>query len=655
MVLLVALLLAFLAQNLLTPYAPDFAGVCGVLLVLALCMPRARAPVRNTGGWLAALVVLLVALWQFVPRPVAAMVLFAVATVLFVRETRTSAPELAAPPAPVRYRTLEAVAVALIIAVSAVLCIYDNAHIQPGLHGDEAESGIEARHLNEGRYGDLIGVGWYDQPLASFVIQAAGLRLFGDNVSGLRTTSAVVSLLTLPLVYLLARRMFGRRVALLALLLMATAAWFIGYARIGINYNQTTFLQVIAVLSFWEGWQRRSWLWYLMSGIAVGLGLYLYFASRLVPILLGAWAAFRWSATRIRGLRSSPDGAIAPPAIRHLVVWAAALLIIFAPMGEFFYQHAAEFNSRAAFVFLFSDSQWNTREEKLQTYTGTTDVPSALAVQVQRYVALFNFGGARDGQYGNTLSLLDYYTAVMFVLGLGLAIYRARDPRFMLLLMWLVLTVFVGGVLTIEAPFTPRLVGLMPVPFMLAAVALDRLIAHLQPRFAQPVQPTPLLPARLQAGLARLTPFMPAAAVVLLLTGSIYFNYWSYFERYIHSIDGWAQREPATVVANYAVAMGPSETLYVLSAPELYVWHGTIRFLAPSLRGFDLLNPDYDLPIRDPATQNASFVMLPGHLQWLENLKLYYPHGVVREYTRPWGEAWFTIYEVPAEDIAAKR
>lgn len=650
MFVLLAVLLAFLAQNLLTPSAYDFSGVtvCIAILGAVLFARHQGRTVRlstRQALLLALLIVLVIFAWQVIPAGFAAGLFFLIAGGLFVHQTQETDAETYRSPnlSPKR----QALIIAVVMLASAVLCIYDNEHIQPGLHGDEAESGIEARNINAGKYNTLIGVGWYDQPLPSFLVQAIGLRLFGDSVSGLRTTSAVVSLLTLPLVYLLARKLFGDRVALIALVLMACAHWFIAYARLGINYNQTTLLEVLAVLAFWHGWQTQKMRWFLLSGLATGAGLYLYFASRLVPILLIAFAAylFYWQRT----------GQARAPRLRgqHIALWLGALVIIFDPMGLFFLDHAKEFNSRASFVFLFSDSPINTREQKLKIYTGSEDVPTALAVQVYRYATLFNVGGARDGQYGNTLPLVEYYTAVFFVLGLAYALYHTPQPRYMLLLLWLALTVLVGGVLTIESPFTPRLVGLMPVPFMLAAVTLDQVWKKLEiGDWRLDISNSASRSTRLARRLVRWSPYLVGA---LLLAAISYSNYWSYFDHYIHSIDGWAQREPATTVAKYAAQMQSDQTLYVMSAPELFVWHGTIRFLAPHVRGFDLLDPEKDLPIRDPHTQRASFVMLPNHTLWLDQLRALYPHGEVKEWRRPWGELWFIIYEAPADDIAAAR
>ncbi len=669
MLLLLAILLAFLAQNLITPSHYDFIGVCAIVISLAALLFAQRGEhkveLSSQALLLAGLVILLIIAWQILPLFVAVGVFLLIACALFVQQCKSQ--EITTQQqssSPLFNRAwAQALIVILILLAAFTLSVYDNEHILPGFHGDEGESGIEARNLNAGRYNSLIGVGWYDQPLPSFLVQAVGLRLFGDSVSGLRTTSAVVSLLTLPLVYLLAHRLFGARVAFITLVLMAFAHWYIAYARLGINYNQTTLFAVLAILGFWEGWQRQQRRWFVLSGLATGAGSYLYFASRLVPILLLVFTVYVWIWQRIQNsffipqsdlLRRSyattekEPGPLTPYVggrfrvagstcarltFRQVALWLVVTLLVFLPMGPYFIEHAKEFNSRAAMVFLFDDP------EKMKTYTGSADYPTAFAVQVYRYTTLFNAGGDRSGQYGTSLSLLEYYTATFFVLGLAYALYHARQPRYVLLLLWLVLTVFIGGVLTIESPFSPRLVGVMPVPFMLAAIALDRGWTKLDDALGGYPK------RRLVIG----------ALAVALIAAVVYDNYWSYFDHYIHTIDGWAQREPATVIARYAAQLQPDQTMYVLGAPQLYVWHGTIRFIAPNLRGYDLLEPDLDLPIRDPVTKRASFVIVPSHLPYLEKLKVLYPHGVIQEYRRAPNDLWFLIDEVPAEDIEAGR
>jgi hypothetical protein len=149
--------------------------------------------------------------------------------------------------------------------------------------------------------------------------------------------------------------------------------------------------------------------------------------------------------------------------------------------------------------------------------------------------------------------------------------------------------------------------------------------------------------------------WLPRFIALALLVAIAYNNHWLYFERYLNTIEGWAQREIATTVARYAETLQDDQTLYMLGAPELFVWHGTVKFIAPQLRGDDILNPDADLPIRDPLTRRASFVIAPSYLLWLEKLQHVYPNGQIKEFRRPWGELWFISYEVSAEEIEAQR
>ncbi|MBI1801483.1 MAG: hypothetical protein HYR71_07635, partial [Chloroflexi bacterium] len=226
MLLLLAILLAFLAQNLLAPSALDFLGVICVVggLAALLFMQRGARPVRakrrsplslqgrgvgGEGGGLlvpavirargfaptdalAALLALIIAVWQLVPARLAAGIFIVIAAVLFVRQCRGLDAEPRRSEAQPLTRGARALLIGIILLSAFALTVYENEHIQPGIHGDEAESGIEARNLNAGRYSSLIGVGWYDQPLPSFLAQAWGMRVFGDTIGGLRTTSAVV-------------------------------------------------------------------------------------------------------------------------------------------------------------------------------------------------------------------------------------------------------------------------------------------------------------------------------------------------------------------------------------------------------------------------------------------------------------------------------
>jgi hypothetical protein len=141
--------------------------------------------------------------------------------------------------------------------------------------------------------------------------------------------------------------------------------------------------------------------------------------------------------------------------------------------------------------------------------------------------------------------------------------------------------------------------------------------------------------------------------VALTLGVTAFLNNDTYFNKYLHTVQGWAMREPATAVARYAESLGDDYEIYLLGEPKLYVRHGTIRFLARTIIGTDVLDPAQYVPLRTGGEKNAAYVLLPSHLHHLGSLQQYYPRGIIRNFTRKSGELWFTTFEISREDIAA--
>jgi len=668
--ILIALALGLMAQNLLTPSLPLFLGALLLLVALAgfLFSPlRFSALSRSTYllVGLMALAALVVASGPAYPvwtNYLVAALLYILAAYLFVRETPPPRC-LAASPRPsifvISPRRVDILAVVLSALLTFTLAAYDIEHIPPGLHGDEAESALEGVRLLRGS-AELFSVGWYDLPMASFLLHAWGMRVFGEGIFGLRIVSALVGALIAPATYLLARQMFDRRVALVTLALMVTAHWFIAFNRLGINYNQTTLLQVMAFYFFLRAVREHRLRDYSASGFFTGLGFYGYFASRLVPGILLAYVGYlilrgyleteallrpRPPSNGIQRLLQMEVGLkptwtclsglcqLTRRDVLGLGTWLVVAVVIFAPMLAYFADHPNEFLTRTRMVFIFSNAIYIEGQSYSQFFYGTTDPLQVLAIQIGKYVALFNQGPDRSGQYGYAGSLLEYLTAILFVLGLAHATARWREPRYAFLLIWFGATLVVGGILTIEAPFTPRLVGMMPAAFILAALALDRVWQAVGP-------PT----------LARGKAF--AVALIIVTCGAIALdNVIGYFDIYIHSVQGWAQREPATAVARYIASLDRDVRVYLYGEPFLYLHHGTIRFLTRGEPpGEDISNPAAQIPVRDPYVGRAAFILLPHRREWLDTLRAYYPRGLARDHIRPAdGALWFTTYEVSAD------
>ncbi|HFD38806.1 MAG TPA: phospholipid carrier-dependent glycosyltransferase, partial [Anaerolineae bacterium] len=101
--------------------------------------------------------------------------------------------------------------------------------------GDEAWHGLLARQVLHGELRNPFVMGYMSMPTAFYWPLSWALRLAGDSVVGLRVPAALVGSLTVPLLYLFARSLWGRRTALLAALFLAAWDYPIHYSRLGAN------------------------------------------------------------------------------------------------------------------------------------------------------------------------------------------------------------------------------------------------------------------------------------------------------------------------------------------------------------------------------------------------------------------------------------
>jgi len=138
------------------------------------------------------------------------------------------------------------------------------------LEADECNYAYIGAHLLQGQrlYIDL----WDHQPFGIFAIFAAIIAIFGDAPVVFRWSATFFSLLTLGLVYLIARRIGGKTAAILAAVLFALVSADPGTA--GEGCNREIFMNAFVLGAWflalrddgWGGWPA------LMAGLLLGLG-----------------------------------------------------------------------------------------------------------------------------------------------------------------------------------------------------------------------------------------------------------------------------------------------------------------------------------------------------------------------------------------------
>ena len=192
------------------------------------------------------------------------------------------------------FRELLIVAVVLAAALASRLYALDN-HPYPW-SGDEATVAGEADSLLRSQVPDPFNSGWSGNPLPAFYPAAAVESFLGSSVHAVRVTSAITGALTVLFLYLLARELFDRTIALIAAAFLITFPFHLQFSRVGVLTIQDGFVVTFVLWLVFRAIHQNRLSNYLWAGIASGLTLYAYIGGRLVLVL--AFAAFAFVCAR---------------------------------------------------------------------------------------------------------------------------------------------------------------------------------------------------------------------------------------------------------------------------------------------------------------------------------------------------------------------
>ncbi len=405
--------------------------------------PLAHDWVANTGSWL---------------LYIASLVLFGLA---FVMWERTAPPPSqggieADPPGDRLPRRIEWLLITGLFALALLLRLPDLASAPPGLWFDEAQNGIVARQLTAPDAVHLTFIGDKTQMGALyFYILGVVLKLFGSAVWQLRLLPALAGSLIVPILYLLAFRMYGWRVGLAAGGLLAVSAWSITFSRFGLDSMFTVAFDVAIFLCVAQGLRTGRLGCYAGAGVLLGLALQMYYVSRLVPLVLLALLLHRLISGRMRIVRAVRAG---------IVVFAVGALLAFLPVGLFAIQQPDVYNSRVSTVSIFSEE-------------GSGGDPDAFTHSLNRHLLMFNYAGDNNGRHNLPgQPMLDWITATLFFAGLGTCFLRAWRWQYFFPVVWFVAAIS-GGVLSLlfEAPQSHRTLELSVVTALVGGIFLGEL------------------------------------------------------------------------------------------------------------------------------------------------------------------------------------
>lgn len=487
-------------------------------------------------------------------------------------------------------RTVHLVLLLLLLGVALTSRLYHLTSLPFNLDGDFADHGLQARAIAAGEERRLFAYGWAAIPMIGFMPSALTMRLAGPGLLGLNLAGVIEGLLIIVGVYLLGCELFHPRVGVLAAALLTVSYTFFHFSRTS-EYIDPVVFTVWSLYLLVRALRHGSGLAAVASGALMALDCEMYYAGRAVVLIAPLVALIvvgrsrRWLVARWRELL--------------LVLLAGA--VVLGPMLLLFIRDRDSFGTRTQQVLILAP---DAARHMMGVYG--VDTIGAMVLQQARHTALvFHAGADKSTQFGARRSFLDPFSAAAMTLGIGYALVRWRTLGGGLALLWLVSILVAGCLMTINAPFFPRLVGLVAPAALLGAAALERVDALVR-----------ALLSRWSRGLGWLVPG-GALAVALALTAQAN---WSW---YVTSYESWAT--PRARLARYLAAR-PKLRVYSVAAPSWWARDREFTFLAPGQIIGDLDTAAVQAGDFDPSTV---LVISPSETSLVSALRARFPDATI--------------------------
>lgn len=323
----------------------------------------------------------------------------------------------------------------------------------PVINGDEGIVGNVARALAEGGtpFGTQFALG-----SLYYLLHTPPIIAFGGGIASLRVVDALIGSVTAPALYLAGRQMFGRRVGLVAGVLIAAQHMHLHFSRVALGQALDATLMALVLAAFMRGLAKRDPLWMAGAGVGLGLSQYGYVGGRAlgpifaISVLLMLLVKPRSTARHFRELAAA----------------AGAAVLVALPMARWALVRPGDYMSRVqAMGFaqtggLSWQAELSGHPEWLVWLGQLRDAFLAVLAHPARFF------------YESTIPMLNAGYGMLFVLGLGFAVWRVRDRRLMPLVVAALVAIVVLALGQNTAAAAYRVVGALPVFVLLAALAL---------------------------------------------------------------------------------------------------------------------------------------------------------------------------------------
>ena len=370
-------------------------------------------------------------------------------------------------------RRTEAIALLVMLVIAGLFRAYRLDSIPPGFTHDEAGHGLDAIAITQGARPIYETVGYGREPLYDYIV-AALMPIFGQTYLVLRLVSVVAGLLLIVITHFWVRRAFDVPTALATTASLAVSFWAISTSRQALRSELLPVFFMASMYFLWRGvWPHERqlpllhmppaftrWLNFVVAGLFLGLSLYTYMAARVLPAILVLFWLYLLIFQRDRWWKN----------------WYAILLVIVigvalaAPMFAYLAEHPGT-------------------EQRLTQLSGPIDElvagkPDEIVGNALSALGMFSVSGDNLWLYNVPgRPILDWPLAIMFYVGLIVAVTRFRKPNHALILFWLVVAIS-PSLLTGVVASTLRSIAAQPIVYLLVGIGyvelarfIDRIVS----------------------------------------------------------------------------------------------------------------------------------------------------------------------------------
>lgn len=332
--------------------------------------------------------------------------------------------------------------------------------VPPGLWWDEGHHDWAALNILEGGPRPIYFTEAFGFEPLHIYLTALWFRLFGVHYLATRWVSALAGALIVPALYWAAvewlsdgvSKLRTRVIGLLAAATLAVLFSHLLISRIGFEVVLVPAGTVPTMAALGRGLRTRRAGWFVLAGLVLGLTLYTYPAARVTPLIIVVWTALLLILDR--------------PTLRavwpYLALLMAVVIVTYAPLGLFFWQHPEWFIGRMSYV------SSGARSGLLPLLSGIWRTVLGLLFRGDTY--------PRHNLPGRPL--LDPIQAALFLVGLGIVLWRARRRPLAKGMLFIALWLLIGllpSALADGAPSFTRGLGATPPAAMLVAVGGEHL------------------------------------------------------------------------------------------------------------------------------------------------------------------------------------